>query len=188
MSSSFITSFPWYCKINLRRLLLVDNFLAHKKCIFLNMSAKPVLRIRNFVKMQGNLCKISCSLPTFLEILAFHNFFPNFSDNYILRTSIFWQKPKSVYYADFYEFKTTTCLGNIWQVISSYNICYWIKIQQAKKPFAIQKPKTFEFFPKSFAPFNQIIFDQSSPCVLLIDKPSENCKNSKTFERKTLST
>ena len=63
-----------------------------------------------------------------------------------------------------------------------------LKFNKQKKPFAIQKPKTFEFFPKSFAPFNQIIFDQSSPCVLLIDKPSENCKNSKTFERNTLST
>ena len=51
LSSNFITRFPWYFKINLRRLLLEDNFLAHKKCIFLNMPAKLVLRIRNFVKM-----------------------------------------------------------------------------------------------------------------------------------------
>ena len=89
LSSNFITRFPWYFKINLHWLLLEDNFLAHKKCIFLNMPAKLVLRIRNFVKMQGNLWKISCSLPTLLKILVFHNFFPNFSDNCILRTSIF---------------------------------------------------------------------------------------------------
>ena len=67
LSSNFITRFPWYFKINLHWLLLEDNFLAHKKCIFLNMPAKLVLRIRNFVKMQGNLWKISCSLPTFLK-------------------------------------------------------------------------------------------------------------------------
>ena len=80
LSSSFITRFPWYFKINPRRMLLEDNFLAHKKYIFLKMPAKLILRIRNFVKMQGNLWKISCSLPTFLKILVFHNFF-----------QIFWQ-------------------------------------------------------------------------------------------------
>ena len=89
LSLNFITRFPWYFKINLRRLLLEDNFLAHKNCIFLNMSAKLVLRIRNFIKMQGSLGKISCSLRTLLKILVFHNFFPNFSDDCILRLSIF---------------------------------------------------------------------------------------------------
>ena len=80
LSWNFITRFPWYFKINLGRRFLEANFLARKKCIFLNMPAKLVLRIRNFVKMQGNLWKISCSLPTFLKILVFHNFF-----------QIFWQ-------------------------------------------------------------------------------------------------
>ena len=75
LSSGFITRFPWYFKINLRRLLLEDNFLAHKKCIFLNMPAKLVLRIRNFVKMQGNLWKISCSLPTLLKYWSSTIFF-----------------------------------------------------------------------------------------------------------------
>ena len=51
LSSNFITRFPWYFKINLCRLLLEGNFLAHKKCIFFNMPAKLVLRIRNFFKM-----------------------------------------------------------------------------------------------------------------------------------------
>ena len=78
LSSNFITRFPWYFKINLHWLLLEDNFLAHKKCIFLNMPAKLVLRIRNFVKMQENLWKISSSLPTLLKILVFHNFFSKF--------------------------------------------------------------------------------------------------------------
>ena len=81
LSSSFITRVPWYFKINLRWMLLEDNFLAHKKCIFLNMPAKLVLRISNFVKMQDNLSYI---LPTLLKILVF---FPSFSDNGILRTS-----------------------------------------------------------------------------------------------------
>ena len=82
LSSNFITRFPWYFKINLHWLLLEDNFLAHKKCIFLNMSAKLVLRIRNFVKMQGNLWKISCSLQTLLKILFFHNFFYKFFEEH----------------------------------------------------------------------------------------------------------
>ena len=83
LSSNFITRFPRYSKINLRRLLLKDNFLAHKKWIFLNnMSAKLVLRIRNFVKMQGNLWKISCSLQTLLKILFFHNFFYKFFEEH----------------------------------------------------------------------------------------------------------
>ena len=84
LSSNFITRFPWYFKINLHWLLLEDNFLAHKKCIFLNMPAKLVLRISNFVKMQDNLWKLSYILPTLLKILVF---FPSFSDNCILRIS-----------------------------------------------------------------------------------------------------
>ena len=84
LSSNFFTRFPWYFKINLHWLLLEDNFLAHKKCIFLNMPAKLVLRISNFVKMQDNLWKLSYILPTLLKILVF---FPSFSDNCILRIS-----------------------------------------------------------------------------------------------------
>ena len=44
LPSNFITRFHWYFKINLRWLLLDDNFLAHKKCIFLNMPAKLILK------------------------------------------------------------------------------------------------------------------------------------------------
>ena len=63
LSSNFITRFPWYFKINLRWLLVEHNFLAQKKCIFLNMPAKLVLRVRNFVKMQGDLsCNLLCQL------------------------------------------------------------------------------------------------------------------------------
>ena len=65
------------------------QFLAHKKCVFLNMPVTLVLRISNFVKMQGNLWKHFTSLPAPLKILVFYNFFPNFSNNCILRTSIF---------------------------------------------------------------------------------------------------
>ena len=117
LSSNFIARFPWYFKISLHWLLLEDNFLAHKKNAYFWICLQ---NIRNFVKMQGNLWKISCSLPTLLKILVFHNFFPKFSGNCILRTSIFQQKPKSVYYVDFYEFRTTRWLPNIWQAIPHF--------------------------------------------------------------------
>ena len=84
ISSHFHQILRSYFKINLRRLLLEDNFLAHKKCIFLNMPEKLVLRIRNFVKMQGKLWKMSFSLPAFLKILDFHNF-------KIFLKTVFWE-------------------------------------------------------------------------------------------------
>ena len=99
---------------------IVIKFYHKISLIFLNMPAKLILRIRNFVKMRGNPWKIPCSLPTLLKILVFHNFFPKFSGNCILRTSIFEQKPKSVYYVDFYELKTTRWLPNIWQAIPHF--------------------------------------------------------------------
>ena len=102
LSSNFITRFPRYFKINFRRLLLVDKFLGHKKCIFLKMPAKLVLRLRNFVKMLGKLWKFFCSLPTLQKIMLFYNFFPNFSKDCILRTTIFQQRPESANYANFY--------------------------------------------------------------------------------------
>ena len=55
--------------------------------------------------------------------------------------------------------------SNLIKVISSYNICYGIKSQQAKKTFVIQYQKQ-DFF----VPFHQVIFDHSISCVLLIDK------------------
>ena len=102
LSSNFITRFPRYFKINFRRLLLEDKFLGHKKCIFLKMPAKLVLRLRNFVKMLGKLWKFFCSLPTLQKIMLFYNFFPNFSKDCILRTTIFQQRPESANYANFY--------------------------------------------------------------------------------------
>ena len=90
LSLNFVIRFPWYFKINLCWLLLEDNFLAHKKCIFLNMHVTLVLRIRNFVKMNGNLWKISCILPRLLRILIFYNFFPNFSGNCTAASRHFW--------------------------------------------------------------------------------------------------
>ena len=69
--------------------------------------------------------------------------------------------------------------SNLIKVISSYNICSGIKSQQAKKPFVIQYQKYF--FQNSSVPFHQVIFDHSIFSVILIDKPNENCKNSKTF-------
>ena len=73
LPSNFITRFPWYFGINLRRLLLEHNFWHTKKCK--TKYAKLVLRIRNFVKMQGNLWKISCSLPTLLKYWSSTIFF-----------------------------------------------------------------------------------------------------------------
>ena len=78
--------------------------------------------------------------------------------------------------------------SNLIKVISSYNICSGIKSRQAKKTICHSVPKTFDFFQNSSVPFHQVIFDHSISCVLLIDKPNESCKNSKTFERNTLST
>ena len=72
------------------------------------------------------------------------------------------------------------------KVIFSYNICSGLKSQQAKKPFAINSTKTFDFSQNSSVPFHRVTFDHSISCVLLIDKPNESCKNSKTFERNTL--
>ena len=78
--------------------------------------------------------------------------------------------------------------SNLIKVISSYNICSGIKNQQAKKPICHLVPKAFDFFQNSSVLFHQVIFDHSISCVLLIDKPNESCKSSKTFERNTLST
>ena len=114
LSLNLITRFPWYFKINLRRLPLEDNFLAHKNCIFLNMPAKLVLRISNFVKMQGSLWKISCSLRTLRKILVFQNFFSKFFWKLYFKNINFLTKTK----------KCLLCwllwLANIWQAIPHF--------------------------------------------------------------------
>ena len=43
-SSNFIARFPCHFEANLCRLLLKENFLGHKKCIFLNMTAKIIIK------------------------------------------------------------------------------------------------------------------------------------------------
>ena len=78
--------------------------------------------------------------------------------------------------------------SNLIKVITSYNICSGIKSQQAKTPFVIQYQKPLVFFQNSSVPLHQVNFNYSILCVPLIDKPNESCKNSKTFERNTLST
>ena len=75
--------------------------------------------------------------------------------------------------------------SNLIKVISRYNICSEIKNQQKKN---IQHQKILFFLQNSSVLFHQVFFDRSISCVLLIDKPNESCKNSKTFERNTLST
>ena len=80
-------------------------------------------------------------------------------------------------------------LSNLIKVISYYNICSGIKDDQAKKTAICHSvPKTFDFFQNSSVPFHQVTFDHSILYVLLTDKPNKSCKNSKTFERTTLST
>ena len=65
------------------------------------------------------------------------------------------------------------------KIISSYNICSRIKSKQAKP---------FDFFQNFSVLFHQFTFEHSISCVFLIDKPNESFKNSKIFERNTLST
>ena len=120
LSSNFSTRFPWYFKISLRQLFLEDNFLAHKKFIFRNMSAILVLRIRNFVKMQGNLWKLSCSLLTFSENTDLPQFFSKFFWQLYFKNINFLTKNKSAYFANFYEFKITRWLANILQAIPHF--------------------------------------------------------------------
>ena len=81
-------------------------FVAHKKRIFLNMSAKFVLKNQEFCQNAGKPLKNFLAACNSSKILVFHNFFSQVSDNCILRTSISQQKPKGAYYAEFYEFKT----------------------------------------------------------------------------------
>ena len=80
-------------------------------------------------------------------------------------------------------------LSNLIKVISYYNICSGIKDDQAKKTAICHSvPKTFDFSQNSSVPFLQVTFGHSISCVLLIDKPNENCQNSKKFERNAIST
>ena len=62
-----------------------------------------------------------------------------------------------------------------------------LKVSKQEKPFVIQYQK-HDFFQNSSVPFHQVTFDHSILYVLLTDKPNKSCKNSKTFERTTLST
>ena len=78
--------------------------------------------------------------------------------------------------------------SNLIRVIFSYYICSGLKSQQAKKPFAINSTKTFDFSQNSSVPFHRVTFGHSISSVLLIDKPSEYGKNSKKVERNALST
>ena len=53
--------------------------------------------------------------------------------------------------------------SNLIKVISSYNICSRIKIQQAKKKHSV--PKSFDFSQNSFLAFHQVTFGYSLSCV-----------------------
>ena len=78
--------------------------------------------------------------------------------------------------------------SNLIKGICSHKICSGIKSQPLKKTICHSVPKTFDFSQNYSVPFHQVTFDHSISCVLLIDKPNESFKNSKTFERNTLST
>ena len=49
-------------------------------------------------------------------------------------------------------------------------------------------PKTFDFSQNSSVLFHRVTFYNSVSCVLLIDKPNDNCQNSKKVERNAIST
>ena len=66
--------------------------------------------------------------------------------------------------------------------ICSHKICSGIKNQPVKKTFVIQYQKR-DFTQNYFVPFHQVTFNHSISCVLLIDKPNENCQNSKKIKR-----
>ena len=78
--------------------------------------------------------------------------------------------------------------SNLIKDIFSHNICSGIKSEQVKKTIYHSEPKTFDFSQNSSAPFNQVTFDHSISCLLLIDKSNKSCQNSKKFERNAIST
>ena len=64
-----------------------------------------------------------------------------------------------------------------------------LKVNKQKKPFLINSTK--KIFSQNYsAPIHRVTFHHSISCVLLIDKPSESCENSKKkkIERNVLST
>ena len=71
--------------------------------------------------------------------------------------------------------------SNLIKSISSHNVCSGIKSQQVKKTICHSVPKTFDSSQNSSVSFHRVTFEHSISCVLLIDKPNENCQNSKNF-------
>ena len=78
--------------------------------------------------------------------------------------------------------------SNLIKGVCSHKICSGIKSQPVKKTICHSVPKTFDFSQNYSVPFHRVTFDYSISCVLLIDKPNENCQNSKKFERNAIST
>ena len=77
--------------------------------------------------------------------------------------------------------------SNLIKGICSHKICSGIKSQPVKKTICYSVPKTFDFCQNYSVAFHRVTFDHSISCVLLIDKPNENCQNSKKFERNAIS-
>ena len=71
--------------------------------------------------------------------------------------------------------------------ICSHKICSGIKNQPVKKPFVTQYQK-LDFTQNYSVPFHLVTFNHSISCVLLIDKPNENCQSSKKIKRNAIST
>ena len=63
-----------------------------------------------------------------------------------------------------------------------------LKFIKQKEPICNLVPKAWFFLQNSSVPFHQVTFGHSISCVLLINKPNESCKNSKTFEWNALFT
>ena len=80
-------------------------------------------------------------------------------------------------------------LFNLINIIFNYNICFGIKVDQAKiRLFVIQWQKLLIPLKNSFCPFYQITFSLSNSYMLLIDKENESCRNSIQFERNAMAT
>ena len=126
ITSNFITRFLWYFKINLHRLHLEDNFLAHKKmhiseyaCITCIKKLEILLKCRETFEKFLTACQLfqNTGLPQF--------FFKDFWQLYLNNIS-FLAKTKRCLNAEFYEFKTKLTgkskQNHIFQKSKSYEI------------------------------------------------------------------
>ena len=119
LPSNFITRFPWYFKINLYWLILVDNFLAHKKMHISDYACKTCLKKLRILLKWGKSLKNFLQPVNSSKIMVFHNFFPNFWQLHFKNIN-FLTKTKKCLLTDFYEFKISDKQYHIFQKYKSY--------------------------------------------------------------------